>query len=345
MRSSAYNRLEQCLHWLALEPRAVRELSFDLERRFARPGSTALSTRAVYVCGLARSGTTVVLRALARSDAFRSLTYRDMPFVLAPNLWRRFTRHTVRPSSPAERAHGDGIMVDFDSPEAFEEVFWRTYCPQPAGAACYGSVTPTADAMEAFAEYRAVVAGTKRYLSKNNNNLVRLDALARHGGGTIVVVYRQPLDAARSLHRQHQRFCAAQRDSPFTRSYMAWLGHHEFGLDHKPFCLAIPAMREGRSAETLDYWLEYWAAIHEHAASHAGTARLVDYDAFCRQPARAMEALMDAVALEGDAASLSGEIRAMPSSAGDAEAFDPQLVERAHAAHAALTHHANNIAR
>ena len=26
-----------------------------------------------------------------------------------------------------ERAHGDGILINTESPEAFEEVFWRTF--------------------------------------------------------------------------------------------------------------------------------------------------------------------------------------------------------------------------
>ena len=182
MRGGDYSLVERWLHWLALEPRVVRELSFDLERQALpreRRANGSGGDQPVYVCGLARSGTTVLLRALAKSPLFHSLTYRDMPFVMAPNLWRRITGLTERKLAPAERAHGDGILVDFDSPEAFEEVFWRTFNPQPAAAGAFGSVPPSDEAMQAFAEYRAVVAQPKRYLSKNNNNLVRLAALRR----------------------------------------------------------------------------------------------------------------------------------------------------------------------
>ena len=38
------------------------------------------------------------------------------------------TRLSRAERGAAERAHGDAIMVDFDSPEALEEVFWRTFC-------------------------------------------------------------------------------------------------------------------------------------------------------------------------------------------------------------------------
>src|SRR5437763_1095015 len=182
MRGDAYNRIEQWLRWIALEPKAVRQLSFELERATSL-GDGASFGGSVYVCGLARSGTTVLLRALARIDTFRSLTYRDMPFVLAPNLWRRIAASASRASAPGARAHGDGILVDFDSPEAFEEVFWRTFCEEADDHATFGRTPPSAEALEGFADYRALIAnprgsdGRRRYLSKNNNNVVRLPEL------------------------------------------------------------------------------------------------------------------------------------------------------------------------
>ena len=36
----------------------------------------------VFITGLARSGTTILLNALYKSNIFASLTYSDMPFVL-----------------------------------------------------------------------------------------------------------------------------------------------------------------------------------------------------------------------------------------------------------------------
>ena len=50
-----------------------------------------------------------------------------MPFVLAPNFWSKFSLHNNNNSAMVERAHGDGIKVNTESPEAFEEVFWKTF--------------------------------------------------------------------------------------------------------------------------------------------------------------------------------------------------------------------------
>lgn len=37
--------------------------------------------------------------------------------------------------------------------------------------------------------------------------------------------------------RQHARALVAQAEDPFPRSYMTWLGHHEFGTDLRPMDL------------------------------------------------------------------------------------------------------------
>ena len=346
MRGDSYNLVERWLHWLALQPKAVRELSFDLERQFALRGQTrtAGGDRPVYVCGLARSGTTVLLRALAKADAFRSLTYRDMPFVLAPNLWRRIAGATRRDAPPAERAHGDGLMVSFDSPEAFEEVFWRTFCPQPPGPVAFGSVAPSAEALQAFAEYRCIVASPKRYLSKNNNNVLRLAALRAEPTAHVLVVYRDPVETARSLFRQHQRFTQAQREQPFTRAYMAWLAHHEFGLDHRPFAFALPRMRPGLDPAQPDYWLDYWTAVHRHVLEelHAGI-HLVDYDELSGRPERTLAAALATIDADADPRLLGAEIRPADASRSTPIEFSDPVREAARATHAALKFNNRNL--
>ena len=88
----AYSRLDRLLHRLALKRRPVAELAFDIEQTLLRRDSRGIAEeRHVFVVGLARAGTTALLRRLHASGAFRSLTYRDMPFVLAPGLWRRLS--------------------------------------------------------------------------------------------------------------------------------------------------------------------------------------------------------------------------------------------------------------
>ena len=119
MSGPEYGFGARLLHRLALGVRLLTEASFDMEQATQRPDASQVGdARHVFVAGLARSGTTVLLRLLHASGAFRSLTYRDMPFVLMPGLWSRFSGR--RRVERRERAHGDGLMVDVDSPEALD---------------------------------------------------------------------------------------------------------------------------------------------------------------------------------------------------------------------------------
>ena len=52
-----------------------------------------------------------------------------MPFVLCPMIWQRFTKSFHIRDDARERAHGDGLTVSVDSPEAFEEIIWRHFWP------------------------------------------------------------------------------------------------------------------------------------------------------------------------------------------------------------------------
>jgi hypothetical protein len=55
----------------------------------------------------------MLLRTLYRTGEFESLTYRDMPFVLMPQLWAAVSKPHYKAGIAAERAHGDSILVDF----------------------------------------------------------------------------------------------------------------------------------------------------------------------------------------------------------------------------------------
>lgn len=228
----------------------------------------------VFVCGLARSGTTAVMRLLHASGAFVSLSYRHMPFVTAPRLWPGLSARFWRGVERRERPHADGIEVDADSPEAFEEVFWRAVLGdrQFADPRIIRDVSPDA---EALAEFRAFVARVTagggpghRYLSKNNPNLLRLSALrAAFPDARILIVLRDPASFARSTMTQHRRFLEIHAADPFARRYMAWLGHHEFGRDFRP--LGFPGVEppDDPARDLDEAWLAgYWAAAHRGLA-------------------------------------------------------------------------------
>ena len=382
MIASSYSTLERWLHWLALEPAVVRRLAFDLERAAYLPDSPAQAGLApVYVCGLARSGTSLLLRLLDEVETLKSLTYRDMPFVLAPNLWRAAHGEHQRSVPKVMRPHKDGLLNDLDSPEALEEVFWKTFGHTliDSKAGTLGYQTPSPDTLGAFTKYRALVANPKsnkgslaaadapprRYLSKNNNNLMRLDSLCADTSAHVLLSYRDPVATARSSHRLHQRFCKAQMSDRFFRRYMGWLTHHEFGLDHLPFAFARPHMNPGLQPDDPNYWLDYWCAVHLHVQEQqALNLHLINYDSLCAQPARLLGQVFDTLALKADALELAKMVRAAPVGStvaakveyadqrtseapnevvAPASEFDPALLQRAQKIYVALCESERNI--
>ena len=102
---SDYSFLDQLLHRVALQSAAVAEMRFDMDQRMVRNDpEEVVEERHVFVSGLARDGTMVLMRNFYATGEFRSLTYRDMPFVLAPNLWRKMTQSSKKNVEKAERA-------------------------------------------------------------------------------------------------------------------------------------------------------------------------------------------------------------------------------------------------
>lgn len=272
---SDYSAASKMLHRLALSSPALTEMQFDLETMLLR-GDKAAEAQGphVFVCGLARAGTTILMRSIFDSGAFASLTYRDMPFVMAPNLWARMQGRSQKRSEAKERAHGDGIYVDQDSPEALEEVFWRTHCAddylREDGLAPH---KVDAQTVERFRAYVAAILrryGAARYLSKNNNNILRIPALrAAFPDAIILVPFREPGAHARSLQEQHLRFLDVHQSDPFVKKYMTWLAHHEFGSDHRPFRFPNAQALTGEP-EGIDYWVSLWSAVYAYLLDHHG---------------------------------------------------------------------------
>jgi hypothetical protein len=268
-----YGPLDRVLHYLALGSPAVAEMCFDMDQRqVVRDASSIEEGRHVFISGLARAGTTILMRRFFETGQFRSLTYRDMPFVLAPNLWRKLSGWSNRELASSERAHGDNILVDVDSPESLDEVFWRVFAGDEYIERTFLKPhEPSAEITRKFVAYVNAILSAQdtsatRYLSKNNNNTLRLDGIRRAFPKALILVpFRDPAAHAYSLMRQHKSFSAMQVEDRFVRSYMTWLVHHEFGLDHRPFRVNACRVEAKAATDTgrIEYWLELWCEVYE----------------------------------------------------------------------------------
>jgi hypothetical protein len=300
-----YSALDRLLHKLAFASPTVQLIAADCEDLLFGSDIRAMRAAApIFITSLPRAGTTILLSALNLLPGLGTHLYRDMPFVMAPLLWNRVSRAHRKQAELQERAHGDGMKVGFDSPEAFEEVLWRAFWPQKYTAGGIqlwqaGDADPVAQKF-LEAHFRKIVAircgnhaGTGRYLSKNNANIARLDYIATAmPEAKILVPVRDPMDHARSLLRQHRNFLAIHARDAFAKTYMADIGHFEFGELHCPILFpGVSELRERYPAGDLDYWLAYWIAAFEHVSSKREQVIAVSYEQVCTQGAPALEQL------------------------------------------------------
>ena len=359
--TAAYGPLDRLLHRLAFAHPALQRTLADIENDLFRKRLADVRVeRPVFVAGLPRAGTTLLLELLYGTGEFASFTYRQMPFVLNPLLWDRISSRSRRDGTLRERAHGDAMMVGLDSPEAFEEVLWINHL----GARLFDGGTMRAlgpeDLTEEFREaYRRLAAKIvhlgasrggegaprPRYLSKNNANVARLPAIASvFGDATLLCCFRDPAGHVASLHAQHRRFLAMHDDDAFAERYMAWIGHHDFGRNFRPirFPGTPPEAAGGGDADPAAdaaFWLRYWIGAYRHALDTAppGT-RFVGFEGLLEDGAGTLARLADALGLARperlvDAAAT---LRAPTSEPAALASVSPGLAERAEALHAEL---------
>ncbi len=244
-----YNIWQRGLHRLALSYDFMRETAFDLEKMIYLKQAKIVDVKTpVFVTGLARGGTTILLEAIHASGDFASLSYSNMPFLLAPNLWGKIAYNSVN-KDKYERAHGDGIMISTNSPEAFEEVFWKTFSGK-------GDT-------EQFSDYIHLILYSyqkNRYLSKNNQNVNRINKIrALLPSAKILIVFKSPLSHAHDLLTQHQLFTKVQQKDSFIRDYMDWIGHSEFGLSYRPITRDSLVYS---NFNDINHWLEQWLLLY-----------------------------------------------------------------------------------
>lgn len=334
MQKSNYGFAARLLHRLALGSQTIARASFEIDR-LASQAEPASEGKHVFIAGFARAGTTILLRVLLQAGRFCSLTYRNMPFVLMPNVWNRLSAAFYKQGSKTQRAHGDRLLVDFDSAEAFEEVFWRVFCGADYifdDRLSAHEVNP--ETIRLFRQFVAqILHGTDHhmYLSKNNNNILRLNSIRRAFPNAVILVpFRKPRQQCASLLRQHLNFTVRQSEDRFTRDYMDWLGHHEFGVGHRPFRFPGTESATNGNADThkIDYWLEQWVYAYRWALdSDSAGIQFVAYERLCRDADHVVTAVLNLAEQDAGDKPLTEELQSPKNQA--VEILDQRLANEA----------------
>jgi hypothetical protein len=310
MNTCDYSILTKLLHKIVFRSKSISEISFEIEKAIYLSGDASKITndKHVFVSGLARSGTTILMSCLYETNYFASLTYADMPFVLAPNLWHKLSIGKSN-YKYQERAHKDGIFINSNSPEAFDEVFWKIFLNNDYILQDRLVVNKIpANIIALYCNYIHLVLKSNfkvqkiRYLSKNNNNILRFSSiLDNFPKSYIIIPFRDPLQHSLSLMNQHQHFCEIHKNDSFTLDYMNWIGHYEFGLNQKPFFLnndTVFKQQAKYNKENINYWLLTWFNYYSYVLdNYSDTCILFSHENFCNEPNNAMDQLFKRIDL------------------------------------------------
>ncbi len=295
-----------------------------LESRMLADRTRQLAVRMpIYICGLARAGSTVLHEIIASHPSVATHRLKDYPMLFTPFWWRRATANQ-RPQPPRERLHRDGVMVTSESPDALEEMLWMAFFPR-----CHDTrmsqllgATDRHPEFESFYDQHLrklmLAEGKTRYAAKANYHIARLPYLAHlRPDARFIIPVRAPAPHVASLMRQHRWFCRGQRRHPRALAYMRRSGHFEFGLDRRPMHLGDSA----KVRRVLDAWHAgdevrglaiCWDMAYGHLARllTANTALreaalVVPYESLCAAPAAVLEGVLRHCAL-ADAGSVVG---------------------------------------
>ncbi|HEU4986106.1 MAG TPA: sulfotransferase [Rhizobiaceae bacterium] len=298
--------------------------------------------RPVYIAGLARSGSTILLEMLARHPDTATHRYRDFPIVPAPWAWNWFVdRAGKKEHVLAERAHRDRIKVSPESPEAFEEVLWMSFFPGLHDGTTNGALDEDTENAEFEAFYRDHIRKmlrlrkARRYLAKGNYNVTRLRYLRKlFPDARFIIPIRDPAWHIASLMKQHRLFVAEEKADSRVRDHMRRSGHFEFGLDRQP----INVGDTERAAEIRGLWsegreaagyAELWASVYGYVADMldrdpalAEAALVMRYEDLCRDPAGRLSAVLDHCGLKDN-----GLIAAARDEISPPDYYEPSFTE------------------
>jgi hypothetical protein len=288
----------------------------DIETRWLRTRLESIELKTpVFLTGLARSGTTILLEELARFPGVATHRYRDFPFLMTPVFWNRFVDGFARQQEPAERPHKDRIRITVESPEAFEEPIWQFFFPDLHSPTAVHRLTAETRNEEFESFFRdhvkkiLLLRSGARYLSKENYNVARIEYLGRvFPDARFVIPVRNPVDHVHSLVRQHQLFCDYDRQDGRVGNYLAMVGHYEFGPQRSPIRLSDDSGRRIAAAwkQGDDYqgyavqWSAIYRLVHELCSRRDDLSRrilVVRYEDFCGAPHEVMQRILNHIDL------------------------------------------------
>lgn len=300
----------------------------------------------IYVTGLARSGTTILLEKLTEHPELVSLRYKDFPLVHVPHWWENFlNRAGSNGGDKVERAHKDRIKITPDSPEALEEILWMSFYNSIHDPSVNNILDENNLEDDFIKFYQNTIKkillsrNGKRYIAKGNYNISRIKLLnAIFPDAKFVIAVRNPIDTIASLIKQHNLFCEIEKSDKKVLRYMQNLGHFEFGLDRRPLNFGNTELTSeiqsllNNEVNILGF-AKYWSVIYSYVIELMEDAAIkkniiiIDFDKFCNNPIDTLQNLYDHCSLRFDNSIVIGQAKTISAPSYYTHGFSEEDIE------------------
>jgi hypothetical protein len=106
-------------------------LSFSIDKletsRLRKRVAPISVKKPIFIAGLARAGTTIMLEMLSKHPDLATHQYQHLLMPYIPYAINLAIKNMKIQAKPSERVHQDGIIIDQNSPEVVEEIFWQQF--------------------------------------------------------------------------------------------------------------------------------------------------------------------------------------------------------------------------
>lgn len=222
----------------------------------------------LYVCGLARSGTTIITHIINSTEKYGSALYRDMPFLFIPIFWKYFGFLFYKGTIKAQRHHGDDIYNDPDSPDAFEEIIWSNYIKNyEKNITQEINIKDISDDFVtqylSFIKKILYLRNKKAYLAKGNYNIKRIKLIKQIiPGAKFIICIRDPIEQSISMTKTHLHFIKISKKDKFFDYQLDFMKHYEFGNNRKSYVDENQVPINIRN--NFRYYLDQWIIVNKY---------------------------------------------------------------------------------
>jgi hypothetical protein len=274
----------------------------------------------IYITGLARAGTTIVLEMLENHPDLASHKYKNVIMPYLPDWFSQMADRFNFYNKPFERLHRDGIIVTRESPEAVEEVFWQTFFSSLHNEHVSNIIDRniTNPKFEKFYRnhIKKLIINQKcsRYLAKNNYLVSRLDYLLKiFPDSKFLLIIRNPIEHIASLIKQSKLFIKLENEIPLLPDWLKIVGHNEFGRNQMCINLGDTELineihRLWRNSKTyFKGWAYYWNSIYDFIANQLETSKklkkatlIIRYEELCEKSAMVIDKILEHTELSAE---------------------------------------------